>query len=67
MFQVIVGLNEGNMFVTCSFAGREEQPYAKTVPSKSAFSKNSICLVTLVSSKHSFSHREKVRYQETTY
>ena len=34
----------------------------KKVPGKSAFSKNSIFLVTLVTSKHSVSYRLKVRY-----
>ena len=37
----------------------------KKVPGKSAFSKNSIFLVTLVTSKHSVSYRLKVRYYET--
>ena len=32
----------------------------KKVPGRSAFSKNSICLGTLVASKHSFSHRLRV-------
>ena len=51
MFQVIIGLNEGNMFIAVT---------VKIVLGKSAFLKNSICPVTLVTGSQLVSHRANI-------